>query len=178
MTTNSFALSRAIKLLSFPRFSLWSPSRCLTKPRFSLWSPSHHCHQASLFYPITKPLFESPSLCLCRFTLTHLQIRFTVTELCFSLRSPSRCPQASLFSPITKLLSESPSLCLCLCQFTEASSVSQIKSKSKSKQFTRWVLIHFVFVFLFSFCKNRWIQLVFVFGFWSKTCCWCLADSF
>ena len=112
MTTNSFALSRAIKLLSFPRFSLWSPSRCLTKPRFSLWSPSHHCHQASLFYPITKPLFESPSLCLCRFTLTHLQIRFTVTKPCFSLRSPSRYHQASLFSLITKPLSESLSLCL------------------------------------------------------------------
>ncbi|XP_050245950.1 uncharacterized protein LOC126693936 [Quercus robur] len=131
-----------------PHFSLRSTSRCpnhqasvdspspisksvftVTKPRYSLRSPCR-CHQASLFSPIKKPLFESPSLCLCRSTLTHLQIRFTVTELRFSLRSPSRCHQASLFSPITKPLSESPSLCLCLCRFTEASSVSQIKSKS------------------------------------------------
>ena len=79
-TLPGFALSRAIKLFSFPRFSLRSPS--------------HRCHQASLFSPINKPLSESPSLCLCRFTLTHRQIRF-------------HCHQASLFSPITKPLSPS-----------------------------------------------------------------------
>ena len=52
------------------------------------------------------------------------------------------------------------------------------KSKSKSKQYTRWVLIN-VFEFLclcfFSLStRKRGIQLVFVFGFWSKNCCWCL----
>ena len=98
-TLPGFALSRAIKLFSFPRFSLRSPS--------------HRCHQASLFSPINKPLSESPSLCLYRFTLTHLQIHFTITKPSFSLWSLSRCHQASLFSPINKPLFESPSLYLC-----------------------------------------------------------------
>ena len=70
-------------------------------------------HQALLFSPINKPLSESPSLCLYRFTLTHLQIHFTITKPSFSLWSLSRCHQASLFSPINKPLFESPSLYLC-----------------------------------------------------------------
>ena len=123
----------------------------------------------SIYSLISEASSPSPKF-LTRFTLTHLHHwSFTLTHSSIRPHPFTLTDSPLPIHPHPHPFSRVFGFGLRFCK-NEAPSVLVLT--------VRWVLINvleFLCLRFFSLStRKRGIQLVFVFGFWSKSCCWCL----